>query len=232
MPARARSASAWGFTLVELLVVIAIVGVLAGLLVPVVGAARSRARSADCGARIRGLGQAVLLHAAENRGVFPRSFHSAAAHREAGWAAAIAPILGAPAPETDGWPAAFNRLYRCPSDDTTDVWTYSYALNVHFELDPAGDDYAGSPATWRGLERVPVPSRTILLAEPRPVAFGDHLMAHLWGSANAAKNALAHDRHAGRAHYTFCDGHVSALRAEETFDPASGRDLWNPSRTR
>lgn len=220
------------FTLIELLVVIAIVGVLAGLLIPVAGAARARARAAECSGRIRSLAQAVLLRAEENRGAFPRSFHSAAAHREAGWAAEIAPLLDAAQPGSEAWPAAFNRLYRCPSDETTDPSTYSYALNVHLELDPAGDDYEGSPATWRRLERIPVPSRTILLAETRPVPYGDHLMAHLWGGATAAQNALAHDRHSGRAHYAFCDGHVSALRVEETFTPPAGRNLWNPAKAR
>ena len=220
------------FTLVELLTVIVIVGVLAGLLIPVVQAARSRARAAECAGRLRTLAQAVLLTAEERRGALPRSFHSAAAHREAGWAAEIAGALQVPAADSEGWPAAFNRHYRCPSDAATDPSVYSYGLNVHFELDPDGDDYAGSPATWRRLERIPTPSRTILLAETRPVAFGDHVMAHLWRSPAAAKNALAHDRHAGRAHYAFCDGHVAALRVDETFLPAEGRNRWNPSLAR
>jgi prepilin-type N-terminal cleavage/methylation domain-containing protein len=48
-----------GFTLVELLIVIAIIGVLMGLLIPAVQAARARARLTQCGNNIRQLAQAM-----------------------------------------------------------------------------------------------------------------------------------------------------------------------------
>jgi prepilin-type processing-associated H-X9-DG protein len=219
--------------LIELLTVVAIVGMLAAIAIPVLGGARSKARALTCLASLRTLGQGIALYAQDNKGEFPRSLHSAGAHSQPGWAVSVAPYLGAaPANANGEWAAIFNRYYRCSEDSNTDPMLYSFGLNVYFELTPAGDDYAGSPATWRRLTQVPSPARTILLAETRPVPFGDHLMAHFWGGVSAAKNALAHDRHSGRAHYVLCDGHVSSLRAEETFDPAAGRDLWNPSKAR
>jgi prepilin-type N-terminal cleavage/methylation domain-containing protein len=66
---RARPA---GLTLVELLAVIAIVGVLVGLLLPAVQAAREAARRVQCGNNLRQLTLAVLRHE-DTTATFPPS---------------------------------------------------------------------------------------------------------------------------------------------------------------
>src|SRR5580704_2020512 len=59
-----------GFTLVELLVVVAIIGILIGLLVPAVNAARESARRTTCANNLRQLGVALLAYHEAN-GRFP-----------------------------------------------------------------------------------------------------------------------------------------------------------------
>src|SRR5881296_3732087 len=60
-----------GFTLIELLVVIAIIGVLAGLLLPVLARAKESGRRSACMSNLRQLDIALSLYASENEGLFP-----------------------------------------------------------------------------------------------------------------------------------------------------------------
>lgn len=68
MPA-SRQLSA--FTLVELLVVIAIIGILAALLLPVVGMIRDQAHTVACSSNQRQIGLALLTYAIDNRQAIP-----------------------------------------------------------------------------------------------------------------------------------------------------------------
>jgi prepilin-type N-terminal cleavage/methylation domain-containing protein len=67
---QARRSSSRGFTLVELLVVVAIIGILVGLLLPAIQAARESARRVDCTNRLRQMGLAIHHHV-DSLGVFP-----------------------------------------------------------------------------------------------------------------------------------------------------------------
>ncbi|CAM2992077.1 prepilin-type N-terminal cleavage/methylation domain-containing protein [Rariglobus hedericola] len=68
-----------GFTLVELLTVIAIIGILAAILIPVVGSARRSAQTSACAANLRQLSLAVILYAQDNRGTLPAARTSSGA---------------------------------------------------------------------------------------------------------------------------------------------------------
>lgn len=208
------------FTLVELLVVVSLIGVLAALLVPSVASSVRKAQSLKCTANLRTIGQAILLHA-NDTGEFPRSLHSCAGAGAESWAKSILPYLGERA-----------ALPRCPSLTNRDPNVQGYGLNVYFELDPDGDDYAGSPATWRRPSHVPRPAATILAAESRAQAFADHFMCHQWSGLRGASNTVDTVRHGKNANYLFVDGHVETLEVAETFDPSRQIDLWNPSRAR
>ncbi|HLS27794.1 MAG TPA: prepilin-type N-terminal cleavage/methylation domain-containing protein [Opitutales bacterium] len=66
-----KSSLKQAFTLIELLTVIAIIGILAAILIPVVGQAREQAKVAQCAIHLRDLGSAVLLYANDHNDFVP-----------------------------------------------------------------------------------------------------------------------------------------------------------------
>lgn len=227
-----------GFSLIELLAAITIVTILTGIVFGGYGDFRSRKNDLECTLQLRALAQSVLLYATDNNGHLPQSGHSGSS-----WAAAIAPYIGEP--QLDNPLDYRNRApFVCPAHTAaqTEVPSHwSYGLNVFFELSAqlrytpvglpilgSGDTYAGSPATWHRLSDIPSAVNTVLLAEnPHPLS--DHFMAHQWSSPAAAVNAVASDRHNGKANYAFADGHIEMLPIKKTFDPDNGINRWNPA---
>lgn len=97
-----------GFSLVELLTVIAVIGILAGILIPVVGRVRDSAKTSACSSNLRQLGMAAQLYSADNRGRLLPIFEGTSSALGRSWRVLVADYLG----ETISKDAVFS----CPAD--------------------------------------------------------------------------------------------------------------------
>jgi prepilin-type N-terminal cleavage/methylation domain-containing protein/prepilin-type processing-associated H-X9-DG protein len=196
-----------GFTLIELLTVIAIIGILAAILIPVVGKVRDSARQASCASNVRQIGQAMHLYH-DDHGRFPDqndgSYVTLAGQRGTGAGPGgsyttpadrrpLNPYLDVP-PHPD----AIVEITRCPSDKV--MWeasgsSYAYG-NIYDYLvrQPGG---IGVP-----LGVIENPARVLMAYEVNAA-----LMAR---GQNAPANYDFHDR--GRYNVVFADGHVRYLQ--------------------
>ena len=138
MPMPARRA----FTLIELLVVIAIIGILAGLLLPALAAAKEKARQTQCLNSLKQLGLGMAMYVQENGDTMPGLASEHSGYNPSDWiywrtnTALYPPLEKSPiATQLSG---ARSALFRCPSD-TTDTdrlkqatadgpYPYSYSL--------------------------------------------------------------------------------------------------------
>ena len=78
------------FTLIELLTVIAIIGILAAILIPVVGAVRQSARQAQNTSNLREIGTALLLIVADEENYYPYGWDFA---NNRGWAHDVVELI-------------------------------------------------------------------------------------------------------------------------------------------
>jgi prepilin-type N-terminal cleavage/methylation domain-containing protein/prepilin-type processing-associated H-X9-DG protein len=144
-----------GFTLVELLVVIGIIAVLIGILLPGLNAARRQSRSVKCLSSLRSLGQAFLVYAQNNQGMYPFARHDQYSYNgiQTRWADRLVPYVTSSTRDTSLQSAADYDMLRdnsvifgCPewSDKEKNSGGQNYARTGYgMQLYP----WAGSKAT-------------------------------------------------------------------------------------
>lgn len=233
---RPRSA----FTLIELLTVIAIIGILAAIIIPVVGKVRLAARQSQCVSNLRQIGIGIMAYTNDNRGFLPgrsgadgNSGLESAVHyrfpatndRQLGWH--IGPYLGTTIPTT-GTVTVPNleevaTVRAAPNPDTyTQMWVLNSRLRrVNYPDVPATIYY---PFGWTasGLESSPkrhdeviraiIPSRTWMVIQADRKLYDDF-------GANSGPfvptSAPAVPVYGAHRNALFFDGSVARIREDQ-----------------
>lgn len=177
------------FTLIELLTVIAIIGILAGILIPVVGRVRDTARASNCVSNLRQLHAAVILYANDHRDNLPLAYENAT---QRGWDYALGDGGYTQARKENGkW---VSQVFGCPRQRTAvnAVSLTTYGMNGTLTG-------SNTPIKLAAIEQ---PTRSLLMADGTGPVSGGYNIA-FWQSVNKPSAA-----HGDKANLLFVDGHV------------------------
>ena len=145
------------FTLVELLVVIGIIGLLIGILLPVLSGIQARGREIKCQSNLRQIGQAIHNYAAENKGSMPFGFYwdpgepvtwnpVGSGRRFVSWASQVGRYM-VKRTSGDNDDENFPPVLRCPEAEMVYPHTVSYVMNMIVGVSPWDELVVGNPPT-------------------------------------------------------------------------------------
>ena len=206
------------FTLLELVVCISVIGILAGLLIPVLKTAREKANQISCFGNLRQLGTAIISYAGDNKDFLPM----------------VLPYLPGN-PVSDVWwsllyPELKNtEVFRCPSNPQGDFNTSLNnsspgvpAIPISYEANGGGGDalsaFGGRPPMGflehslpkTGLWEITNPSDTILLGEAcSPNAKYAYFATH-------DSSSFRFTNHERRTNFQLCDGSARSMKPKDT----------------
>jgi len=233
-------------------VVIAIIAILAGLLLPALAKAKTKAAQTYCINNLKQLGYGMMMYLGDNQDTFPgtASRNTYGYHKE-DWiywrtnTAKYPPVEQSPIAVHIG--TVTSNLFRCPADrdnserktlnDANGPYNYSYSLNSH-DLDSRGRNPGmasifDATAHVFKLGAVVRPSNKIMLAEEQ-TSHKPGESIDVGGSSSiindgrfVAPGDLISLRHNKRSDVNFADGHAEPMRPKVARDDPN---YYDPSR--
>lgn len=218
-----------GFTLIELLTVIAIIGILAAILIPVVGRARQSARAVTCTSNLRQIHAASMLWSNDNKNCYLPA-RGAALPSGAFWWTWFGHKVSSPTaatkgmtplveymlgqPLTDNWQAV-NKLTICPVNqreasqtapsDLQSAYGFPYRVNYWVMVHEGGP--GGAPKAPVPLSNISAPSQIIMMFDSMTPDLGG-----AWGTGSGATGSVLTGMstpHGNKGNVLWADGHVS-----------------------
>ncbi|RRJ94534.1 DUF1559 domain-containing protein [Opitutaceae bacterium TAV4] len=157
-PPRRLTVRYGGFTLIELLTVIAIIGILAGILIPVVGSVREKAKKAQCISNLHQMGVALIAYSNDRKsGNIPPAYLNDGRCLWDGDTASGSPVaygylqyegyLGTVSGKNIKGPNR-SKIFKCPSYPTEESWETNNGFGSYFYT--AGHKYYDSTRDKNG----------------------------------------------------------------------------------
>ncbi len=219
------------FTLVELLTVIAIIGILAAILIPVVGRVRENARTSNCIQNLKGIGNAFQLYAADNRGLYPALRKRADTDAEypgqvnptGNWQEELSPYQSRTVADISKLNADSDSYVFCPEFvaryQGDPGWKKAITTSAGYGMN-AGLGVANVYYARFRANQIVHPARTVLVGDSGNYHI-DLTVSKKWKpSATAFGGYGTGDpvRHRGNANYLFADGHTATLSPDAALD--------------
>lgn len=222
MPVPPRAPS-HAFTLTELLVVIAIIGILAAILIPVVGKAREAARNTACTVNLRHAHTWLTMYAGEHKGRFPApsgpNLDTPADTTAMSWWSVlqiyyqpryVTPAIGEENPALNPW--------YCPAAENT----YPAGVRRVYPINADGN----TASTYFLPVQNSKPAQTLLIADGTSNAGGSDSWAY-FRSSGSTPGVVLDPRHNGKINGIFLDGHVASFALNDPMLNTWIRNLRN-----
>jgi prepilin-type processing-associated H-X9-DG protein/prepilin-type N-terminal cleavage/methylation domain-containing protein len=233
------------FTLIELLVVIAIIGILAGMLLPVLGNAQKKARAVQCVSNLRQWGIGFNLYADDWNDYIPAEGDASTAgdKNTQAWANAIPPYVkqptyqflkytNAPVGTFAGKTLPSGIIWICPEKARTHPVSNSGDNAFHYAINDLLDSflYPGEPTLVGDVgaltgDQTPRVRRISLSSPSETVLLFDIFGNQPYGDPTQfTPNYLSpyQSLHSGGCNFLFVDGHVSWYPNTSYFNGSSG----------
>ncbi|CAM3176352.1 DUF1559 domain-containing protein [Rariglobus hedericola] len=199
------------FTLIELLTVIAIIGVLASIIIPVIGRVRESAKSSRCTNNLRQIGLAIQTYSSEHKGSLPAtgffgvsSYYNRDARNFQNSLLTYLDLKPASTWSTAVDQSTYSPIFECPSYKGTTGGKGYVLHNANTTGDPAKDINDTTVQPWGFIQDA---AGTNISPAPQKVA---NMPAKVWAIRDLDAGSLD-GSHPGYQNHLYFDWHIGRV---------------------